>query len=471
MKINQSAGLHGIITVPGDKSISHRAIMLGALADGTTRITGFLMGEDCLSTIDCFRKMGVEIEVGEREVLVHGVGLHGLKQPAEPLYTGNSGTTTRLLCGILAGQRFEVQLSGDASIQKRPMGRVITPLREMGAKIEGIQGTRLLCGILAGQRFEVQLSGDASIQKRPMGRVITPLREMGAKIEGIQGNYCPLTMYPSTQLHGITYELPVASAQLKSAILLAGLYASGQTCVVEPAPSRDHTERMLRALGVSVETDGNVISLTPPARLTAKDVTVPSDISSAAFFLVAGAIVPNSELTIQNVGVNPTRTGILDVLRDMGADITISNYRDDVEPICDLTVRSSKLHGTTIGGDVIPRLIDELPVLAVAAAFAEGQTVIRDAQELKVKESNRIAAMVSELSKAGAAVSETEDGMVIDGGKPLHGAAFETYNDHRIAMSMAVCALGCTEQSEILHPDVVAISYPDFFDTLSTLGE
>ena len=290
MKINQSAGLHGIITVPGDKSISHRAIMLGALADGTTRITGFLMGEDCLSTIDCFRKMGVEIEVGEREVLVHGVGLHGLKQPTEPLYTGNSGTTTRLLCGILAGQRFEVQLSGDASIQKRPMGRVITPLREMGAKIEGIQG-----------------------------------------------NYCPLTMYPSTQLHGITYELPVASAQLKSAILLAGLYASGQTCVVEPAPSRDHTERMLRALGVSVETDGNVISLTPPARLTAKDVTVPSDISSAAFFLVAGAIVPNSELTIQNVGVNPTRTGILDVLRDMGADITISNYRDDVEPICDLT--------------------------------------------------------------------------------------------------------------------------------------
>ena len=424
MKINQSAGLHGIITVPGDKSISHRAIMLGALADGTTRITGFLMGEDCLSTIDCFRKMGVEIEVGEREVLVHGVGLHGLKQPAEPLYTGNSGTTTRLLCGILAGQRFEVQLSGDASIQKRPMGRVITPLREMGAKIEGIQG-----------------------------------------------NYCPLTMYPSTQLHGITYELPVASAQLKSAVLLAGLYASGQTCVVEPAPSRDHTERMLRALGVSVETDGNVISLTPPARLTAKDVTVPSDISSAAFFLVAGAIVPNSELTIQNVGVNPTRTGILDVLRDMGADITISNYRDDVEPICDLTVRSSKLHGTTIGGDVIPRLIDELPVLAVAAAFAEGQTVIRDAQELKVKESNRIAAMVSELSKAGAAVSETEDGMVIDGGKPLHGAAFETYNDHRIAMSMAVCALGCTGQSEILHPDVVAISYPDFFDTLSTLGE
>ena len=424
MKINQSAGLHGIITVPGDKSISHRAIMLGALADGTTRITGFLMGEDCLSTIDCFRKMGVEIEVGEREVLVHGVGLHGLKQPAEPLYTGNSGTTTRLLCGILAGQRFEVQLSGDASIQKRPMGRVITPLREMGAKIEGIQG-----------------------------------------------NYCPLTMYPSTQLHGITYELPVASAQLKSAILLAGLYASGQTCVVEPAPSRDHTERMLRALGVSVETDGNVISLTPPARLTAKDVTVPSDISSAAFFLVAGAIVPNSELTIQNVGVNPTRTGILDVLRDMGADITISNYRDDMEPICDLTVRSSKLHGTTIGGDVIPRLIDELPVLAVAAAFAEGQTVIRDAQELKVKESNRIAAMVSELSKAGAAVSETEDGMVIDGGKPLHGAAFETYNDHRIAMSMAVCALGCTGQSEILHPDVVAISYPDFFDTLSTLGE
>lgn len=423
MNMNQSTGLRGTITVPGDKSISHRAVMFGALANGVTHITGFLMGEDCLSTIDCFRRMGVSIEVGDKEVVVHGVGMHGLKQPSESLYTGNSGTTTRLLCGILSGQRFDVTMSGDASIQKRPMGRVMTPLREMGAEIEGVNG-----------------------------------------------NYCPLTIHPSASLHGIEYALPVASAQLKSAILLAGLYASGETKIIEPAPSRDHTERMLRALGVSVETNGNVITLTPPEDLAAKDVSVPADISSAAFFLVAGAIIPNSEITIQNVGVNPTRTGILDVLRDMGADITVSNYQDDIEPVCDLTVRSSKLHGTVIGGEVIPRLIDELPVLAVAAAFAEGKTIIRDAQELKVKESNRIAAMVSELSKAGADVEETEDGMIIQGGKPLHGASFETYNDHRIAMSMAVCALGCEGTSEILNPDVVAISYPDFFDTLSKLG-
>lgn len=423
MNMNQSTGLRGTITVPGDKSISHRAVMFGALANGVTHITGFLMGEDCLSTIDCFRRMGVSIEVGDKEVVVHGVGMHGLKQPSESLYTGNSGTTTRLLCGILSGQRFDVTMSGDASIQKRPMGRVMTPLREMGAEIEGVNG-----------------------------------------------NYCPLTIHPSASLHGIEYALPVASAQLKSAILLAGLYASGETKIIEPAPSRDHTERMLRALGVSVETNGNVIILTPPEDLAAKDVAVPADISSAAFFLVAGAIIPNSEITIQNVGVNPTRTGILDVLRDMGADIMVSNYQDDIEPVCDLTVRSSKLHGTVIGGEVIPRLIDELPVLAVAAAFAEGKTIIRDAQELKVKESNRIAAMVSELSKAGADVEETEDGMIIQGGKQLHGASFETYNDHRIAMSMAVCALGCEGTSEILNPDVVAISYPDFFDTLSKLG-
>lgn len=423
MNMNQSSGLHGTITVPGDKSISHRAVMFGALANGVTHITGFLMGEDCLSTIDCFRRMGVPIEVGDKEVVVHGVGMRGLKQPSEPLYTGNSGTTTRLLCGILSGQPFDVTMSGDASIQKRPMGRVMTPLREMGAEIEGVNG-----------------------------------------------NYCPLTIHPSTSLHGIEYTLPVASAQLKSAILLAGLYAKGETKVIEPAPSRDHTERMLRALGVSVKTDGNVITLTPPEDLAAKDVAVPADISSAAFFLVAGAILPNSEITIRNVGVNPTRTGILDVLRDMGADITVSNYCDDIEPVCDLTVRSSKLHGTVIGGEVIPRLIDELPVLAVAAAFAEGETIIRDAQELKVKESNRIAAMVSELSKAGADVQETDDGMIIEGGKPLHGASFETYNDHRIAMSMAICALGCQGASEIRNPDVVAISYPDFFDTLSKLG-
>lgn len=422
MQIQPCGPLRGNITVPGDKSISHRAIMLGALANGTTHITGFLMGDDCLSTIDCFRKMGVQIEITDNEVIVEGVGLHGLCEPEETLYTGNSGTTTRLLCGILAGQPFTATLNGDASIQKRPMGRIIKPLREMGASIEGKND-----------------------------------------------NYCPLTLYPS-ELHGIEYRLPVASAQLKSAILLAGLYAEGQTTVIEPAPSRDHTERMFRALGVEIETEGNVITLDPPEDLHAVDIAVPGDISSAAFFLVAGAIVPGSELTIRNVGVNQTRTGILDVLRDMGADITESNFRDDAEPVCDLTVRYSRLHGVEIGGSIIPRLIDELPVIAVAAAFAAGETVIRDAQELKVKESNRIAAMVTELSRAGVDVEETDDGMIIRGGKTPCGASFQTYKDHRIAMSLAVLALAAQTASRINDPEVVSISYPDFFDTLKALG-
>lgn len=422
MQIQSCGPLRGEITVPGDKSISHRAVMLGALANGTTHITGFLMGEDCLSTIDCFRKMGVRIEITENEVIVEGVGLHGLSAPETDLYTGNSGTTTRLLCGILAGQSFSSTLSGDASIQKRPMGRVIKPLREMGARIEGKSD-----------------------------------------------NYCPLRLHPS-ELCGLEYRLPVASAQLKSAILLAGLYAEGQTTVIEPAPSRDHTERMFRTLGVEIETCGNLITLDPPEDLYAVDIAVPGDISSAAFFLAAGAIVPGSELTIRNVGVNPTRTGVLDVLRKMGADITESHTCGDAEPVCDLTVKHSELHGIEIGGSIIPRLIDELPVIAVAASFAEGVTIIRDAQELKVKESNRIAAMVTELVKAGVDVEETEDGMIIRGGKRPRGAAFETYQDHRIAMSLAVLGLAADGPSLIAEPEVVAISYPGFFDTLAKLG-
>ena len=422
MQIQPCGPLHGEITVPGDKSISHRAVMLGALANGTTHITGFLMGEDCLSTIDCFRKMGVSIDVSDKEVVVEGVGLHGLTAPECELYTGNSGTTTRLLSGILAGQSFTSTMNGDATIQRRPMGRVMKPLREMGASIEGKDD-----------------------------------------------NFCPLTMHPS-ELHGIEYRLPVASAQLKSAILLAGLYAEGQTTVIEPAPSRDHTERMFRALGVEIETNGNVITLNPPEDLHAVDIAVPSDISSAAYFLIAGAIVPGSELTIKNVGVNPTRTGIIDVLRDMGADITESNFREEAEPVCDLTVRYSRLHGTEIGGAIIPRLIDELPVIAVAAAFAEGETVIRDAQELKVKESNRIASMVAELSKAGVDVEETDDGMIVRGGEKPHGASFETYKDHRIAMSLSILGLAAEGASRIDEPEVVAISYPDFFGTIEKLG-
>ncbi len=421
MKLHTSSGLRGTVTVPGDKSISHRAVMLGALADGDTHISGFLMGEDCLSTIDCFRKMGVQIDVRDGGVTVHGVGLHGLRAPEGPLYTGNSGTTTRLLSGILAAQPFPVSMTGDASIEQRPMGRIITPLREMGADIRGRDG-----------------------------------------------KYCPLHIAPAA-LHGVRYEMPVASAQLKSAILLAGLYADGVTEVVEPAPSRDHTERMLRAMGVQVEQDGCRVAVHAPLALRACSIEVPGDISSAAFFLAAGAIVPGSELTVKNVGINPTRDGVLEVLRAMGADITCANVRDAAEPVADLTVRASALHGTEIGGPLIPRLIDELPVLAAAAAFAEGETVIRDAQELKVKESNRIAAMVAELTRAGVDCTETADGMVIRGGRP-RGAAFETYRDHRIAMSMAVLALGAAGESEILDPGVVSISYPGFFDTLRQIG-
>ncbi|MDE7035823.1 MAG: 3-phosphoshikimate 1-carboxyvinyltransferase [Eubacteriales bacterium] len=421
MKLHTSSGLRGTVTVPGDKSISHRAVMLGALADGDTHISGFLMGEDCLSTIDCFRKMGVQIDVRDGGVTVHGVGLHGLRAPEGPLYTGNSGTTTRLLSGILAAQPFPVSMTGDASIEQRPMGRIITPLREMGADIRGRDG-----------------------------------------------KYCPLHIAPAA-LHGVRYEMPVASAQLKSAILLAGLYADGVTEVVEPAPSRDHTERMLRAMGVQVEQDGCRVAVHAPLALRACSIEVPGDISSAAFFLAAGAIVTGSELTVKNVGINPTRDGVLEVLRAMGADITCTNVRDAAEPVADLTVRASALHGTEIGGPLIPRLIDELPVLAAAAAFAEGETVIRDAQELKVKESNRIAAMVAELTRAGVDCTETADGMVIRGGRP-RGAAFETYRDHRIAMSMAVLALGAAGESEILDPGVVSISYPGFFDTLRQIG-
>lgn len=421
--LTAAQSLRGDVTVPGDKSISHRAVMFGALADADTHIIGFLMGEDCLSTISCFKKMGVSIDVSEQEVVVHGVGLHGLKAPDELLYTGNSGTTTRLLCGILAGQPFSSTVNGDASIQKRPMGRIMKPLREMGADISGKDG-----------------------------------------------NLCPLTIHPAP-LHGIRYTMPVASAQLKSAILLAGLFADSPTTVVEPAPSRDHTERMLRGLGAQVVSNGTEITLTPPKALHAVNVEVPGDISSAAYFLVAGLILPDSDIIIRNVGINPTRTGILDALEAMGANIERLNERGTVEPICDLRVRSSHLHGTTICGDMIPRLIDEIPVLAVAAAFAEGETVIRDAQELKVKESNRIATMTAELSKTGADVRETEDGMIIRGGKPLHGADFASYADHRVAMSMAVCALACEGDSSIDDPDCVAISYPTFFETLDALKQ
>ena len=411
----------GQIKVPGDKSISHRAVMLGSLANGVTEISGFLKGADCLSTIDCFRKMGIDIDINGENVTVHGNGLRGLKKPDEMLYTGNSGTTTRLLCGILAGQNFDTSITGDASIQKRPMGRVVKPLSMMGAKIEN--------------------------------------------------EYCPLYI-TGTKLHGIDYKMPVASAQVKTAIILAGLYADGETVIHEIEKSRDHTELMLSAMGADLTVDNLDITVKPTNDLTAVNVDVPSDISSAAFFLVLGAIMPNSQITVTNVGINPTRTGIINVLKDMGADITLENVHTSAgETVADITVRSSSLKGTTVGGDIIPRLIDELPIIAVAAVFADGQTVIKDAQELKVKETNRIRAVVDEFNKCGIAITETDDGMIINGGKSIHGADFKTYGDHRMAMSLTVLAQLADGESTLDDSDCACVSYPTFFDDFYKLGK
>lgn len=411
----------GQIKVPGDKSISHRAVMLGSLANGVTEISGFLKGADCLSTIDCFRKMGIDIDINGENVTVHGNGLRGLKKPDEMLYTGNSGTTTRLLCGILAGQNFDTSITGDASIQKRPMGRVVKPLSMMGAKIEN--------------------------------------------------EYCPLYI-TGTKLHGIDYKMPVASAQVKTAIILAGLYADGETVIHEIEKSRDHTELMLSAMGADLTVDNLDITVKPTNDLTAVNVDVPGDISSAAFFLVLGAIMPNSQITVTNVGINPTRTGIIDVLKDMGADITLENVHTSAgETVANITVRSSSLKGTTVGGDIIPRLIDELPIIAVAAVFADGQTVIKDAQELKVKETNRIRAVVDEFNKCGIDITETDDGMIINGGKSIHGADFKTYGDHRMAMSLTVLAQLADSKSTLDDSDCACVSYPTFFDDFYKLGE
>lgn len=411
----------GQIKVPGDKSISHRAVMLGSLANGVTEISGFLKGADCLSTIDCFRKMGIDVDINGENVTVHGNGLRGLKKPDEMLYTGNSGTTTRLLCGILAGQNFDTSITGDASIQKRPMGRVVQPLSMMGAKIEN--------------------------------------------------EYCPLYI-TGTKLHGIDYKMPVASAQVKTAIILAGLYADGETVIHEIEKSRDHTELMLSAMGADLTVDNLDITVKPTNDLTAVNVDVPGDISSAAFFLVLGAIMPNSQITVTNVGINPTRTGIIDVLKDMGADITLENVHTSAgETVADITVRSSSLKGTTVGGDIIPRLIDELPIIAVAAVFANGQTVIKDAQELKVKETNRIRAVVDEFNKCGINITETDDGMIINGGKSIHGADFKTYGDHRMAMSLTVLAQLADGESTLDDSDCACVSYPTFFDDFYKLGK
>lgn len=423
MKLAYSGPIRGEISVPGDKSISHRAVMFGALAKGTTEVTHFLQGADCLSTIDCFRRMGIDIENTPSRILVHGKGLGGLTAPSAALDVGNSGTTLRLISGILAGQDFKVLLDGDASIRRRPMKRIMTPLSMMGADIESLKGNG--CAPL-------------SIAGRP--------------------------------LHAIHYQSPVASAQVKSCVLLAGLYADGTTRVTEPALSRNHTELMLHFFGAQVLSEGTTASIQPSPTLEGRFIQVPGDISSAAYFIAAALLIPGSEVLIRNVGVNPTRDGILRVCQAMGADITRLNERSDSgEPTADLLVRHSSLRGTVIEGDLIPTLIDELPVIAVMAALAKGTTVIRDAAELKVKESDRIQVMTENLTRMGADVEATEDGMIIHGGSSLQGTIIDSHQDHRVAMSFAVAALAAEGETEIRDADCVSISYPEFYQDMASL--
>ena len=424
MKFQKASVLKGEIHIPGDKSISHRAVMFGSLAEGTTEVTNFLQGADCLSTIDAFRKMGVEIENTPEKILIHGRGLHGLKAPSSVLDMGNSGTTTRLISGILAGQTFESTLTGDASIQKRPMRRIMEPLSMMGAKIVSVNG-----------------------------------------------NDCAPLCITGAPLHGIHYHSKVASAQVKSAVLLAGLYADGETSVTEPALSRNHTEIMLRCFGADVSAEDKTAKICPEPHLQGQKIHVPGDISSAAYFIAAGLIVPGAEILIKNVGINPTRDGILKVAKEMGGNITLLNENNDGEPTADLLVKHSHLHGITIEGSLIPALIDELPVINVMAACAEGTTIIRDAAELKVKESNRIDVMVRYLSAMGCDITGTDDGMVIVGGRPLHGTEVDSHSDHRIAMSFAIASLIAEGDTKIKGSDVVNISYPDFYKDFSRLTQ
>lgn len=425
MEFQSIQSLNGEVQIPGDKSISHRAVMFGSLALGTTEIHNFLQGADCLSTIGCFKEMGIEVENTGSVVRVHGKGLHGLSAPTSTLDVGNSGTTTRLISGILSAQPFESVVNGDESIQKRPMDRIIHPLSMMGASI-------------------------------------TSKHNNGC---------CPLSI-KGQPLKGIHYDSPVASAQVKSAILLAGLYAEGTTSVTEPYVSRNHTELMLEEFGVPITVSGTTVSLSTATELQSQKIMVPGDISSAAYFIAGGLITPNSCIRIKNVGINPTRAGILDVCVAMGADITMENVKTGTgEPVADLIVKTSSLHGVVISGEIIPRLIDEIPIIAVMACFANGETIIKDAQELKIKESNRIDVMVKNLSAMGADIVGTEDGMIIRGGLPLHGTTIDSKLDHRIAMSFAIASLLAEGTTTIEGAECVNISYPNFYRDLKKLSQ
>jgi 3-phosphoshikimate 1-carboxyvinyltransferase len=423
--VEAGGSLEGRVRVPGDKSISHRAIMLGALAEGRTMVTGFLEGEDTLATLQVFRALGVSINNGPEkgEVGIHGVGLRGLQAPKGPIYVGNSGTSIRLLAGLLAGQSFDVTLTGDKSLSGRPMGRICAPLAQMGA----------------------------CIKATPQG---TP----------------PLRIYGGHPLHGIEYSMPIASAQVKSSLLLAGLYARGQTCVIEPAPSRDHTERMLTGFGYPVKRDGKKVCIVGGGRLHGMAVAVPADISSAAFFMVGAAIGKNSDILLEHVGVNPTRTGVIDILRRMGANIEVGKV-DLVggEPVAAIRVRTSALQGIDIPAEVVPLAIDEFPALFVAAACAEGQTRLTGAEELRVKESDRIQVMADGLQALGISVQPRADGIIIEGGR-LQGGEVDSHGDHRCAMAFAMAALAAEGPIRVLDCTNVATSFPDFVELASQVG-
>jgi len=425
MKIFPVRKLQGELKVPGDKSVSHRALIISSLAQGKCNISGFLPSEDCLHTLNCLRQMGVKVNINTpTNVEVVGVGLCGFQEPNSPLDAGNSGTTARLLLGLLAGQNFFSVLTGDDSLSRRPMGRVVNPLQKMGANIWGRQNNSLL-----------------------------PL--------AVRGN----------KLQGITYDLPVASAQLKSALLLAGLLAESPTILTEPSNSRDHTERMLKYFGVQIKRDNNTITIVPGQEVKARNVTVPGDFSSAAFFIVGALITPDSDLIIKNVGINPTRIGLLHVLQQMGANISLFNkHMICGEPVADIHIVHSKLKGAKVDGHIIPTLIDEIPALVIAALYADGETIIRDAKELRVKETDRIAALVSELTKIGCSITELPDGLIIHGPQQIAGGSCESWHDHRIAMALAIAGLNAKDNTSIQNSNCIAISYPDFFKDLASIS-
>jgi 3-phosphoshikimate 1-carboxyvinyltransferase len=424
MIINKYKGnYNGRISVPGDKSISHRSIILGSLALGETQVENFLMGEDCISTINCFRAMGVDIEQEGTNVKIKGVGLNGLKKPETILDAGNSGTTIRILAGLLAFQGFESVMDGDASLRKRPMSRVSEPLNKMGADIS--------C---------------------------------------TNGKYPPVTIKPTQAGKGIRYVQPTASAQVKSCLLMAGMYCDDVVEVIQPSISRDHTERMMKYFGIDIAVEDKTVSIKKTKGFKGKKIFVPGDISSAAFYIVAASIAVGSDIVIENVGLNPTRTGIIDVMTSMGADITIGNEKLlNEEPIGDIRVRGSKLKGITINGDIIPRIIDEIPIIALAAVFAEGVTDISDAEELRVKETDRIDAVCNELNKMGANIEAKADGMVIKGSKKLIGAEVKSYGDHRMGMMLSLAGSFADGETSIDDVDCINVSNPDFFDILDSL--